>query len=128
MYIDDKPTTKRGHARRVALMLLVRAFPGRVSLMVALAVLGGALPAAFAALVAMLVVTLPAAVKDTFDSASGHRIIGILAAIAVVLVVQETLAAVRGIVVNDLYRRYDEYLLARVMRTTLSVSRLELFE
>src|SRR6478672_7369491 len=98
MHMNDDPAAKgRGRTRRVALILLARAFPGRVSLVAGLAVLGGALPAIFAALVAMLVERLPAAVKGTFDSADGRRIVSILVAVAAVLLVQEMLVAVRGI-------------------------------
>ncbi|MGH3524741.1 MAG: hypothetical protein ACRDU4_18405, partial [Mycobacterium sp.] len=44
------------------------------------------------------------------------------------LVVQELVAAVREVLRWDLYRRYEEYLVARVMRATVSVPRLDLFE
>ncbi len=39
----------RGRTRRAALVLLARAFPGRVALLVGLTILTGALPAIFAA-------------------------------------------------------------------------------
>lgn len=108
--------------------LLARAFPGRVSLLVTLAILTGTCPAIFATLVATLVETLPAAIEGGFASTNGQRLINMLIAIGGVLLLQEIVAAVFGIAITDLYRRYDEYLLARVMHTTLAVPRLELFE
>lgn len=44
------------------------------------------------------------------------------------LVVQEVVASIKSLVGTDLYRRYDEYLLGRVMRGTLAPPRLGLFE
>jgi ATP-binding cassette, subfamily B, bacterial len=125
---DEPSTRSRGQTRRVALRLLAQAFPGRLSVVAGLALLTGALPAAFAALVGRLVDGLPSAAEGGFASASGRSIVGALIAIGVVLVIQEVVTAARGIAVTDLYRRFDEYLLARVMRTTLSTPRLELFE
>jgi ATP-binding cassette subfamily B protein len=43
-------------------------------------------------------------------------------------VAREVVAAVQVVVQTDLYRRYEEYLLTRVMRATLAAPRLELFE
>lgn len=121
------PTTRR-RTRWIALRLLAGAFPGRVALIAALALLAGALPALFAFLVATLVETLPAAVGGGFATAAGQQISNTLIAIGCVLLLQEVVAAGRSIATTDLYRRYDEYLLARVMRTTLTVPGLELFE
>jgi ATP-binding cassette subfamily B protein len=118
----------RRHTRRTALRLLAGAYPGRVALLAGLALLSGALPAVFAMLVARLVEALPAAVGGGLATAAGHRIMEILMAIGCVLLLQEIVAAGRGIASTDLYRRYDEYLLARVMRTTLTAPRLDLFE
>lgn len=128
MQISSQSIRSRGATRRVALRLLARAFPGRLSVLAGLALLSGALPAIFAALVATLIAALPAAVQGGLASTDGRRIIGILISIGAVLLAQEVVVAVRGVAVMDLYRRYDEYLLARVMRSTLGVSRLELFE
>lgn len=119
--------TTRRRTRWIALRLLAGAFPGRVTLIAALALLAGALPALFAFLVANLVETLPTAVNGGFATAAG-RITNTLIAIGAVLLLQEVIAASRAIAATDLYRRYDEYLLARVMRTTLAVPGLELFE
>jgi ATP-binding cassette subfamily B protein len=120
--------TTRSRTRRVALLLLVRAFPGRLSLLAGLALLAGALPAVFAVLVARLIETLPAAVEGGFTSPDGRRIAGALAGIAAALLLQEAGASARMVATQDLYRRYDEYILARVMATTLAVPRLDLFE
>lgn len=129
MHMQDHPTTRsRGSTRRLALGLLARAFPGRVALLGGLCVLGGVLPAGFAALVAVLVSTLPAAIRGGFASADGRRILVVLSALGALLVLQELVGAARALATQDLYRRYDEYVLARVMRTILSVPRLALFE
>lgn len=127
MRIANEQTTRR-RTRWIALRLLAGAFPGRVFLVAALAILTGVLPALFAVLVAQLVATLPAAVGGGFAAADGRRLINTLIAIGGVLLLQEIVAAVAGIVNTDLYRRYDEYLLARVMRSTLTAPRLDLFE
>lgn len=119
-------TRERSRTRRVALRMLFRAFPGRTATIAGLALLGGALPAIFAAIVAALTQTL--ATLATGGTVDRNGITTALMALGVVLVVQEIVAAAREIAVSDLYRRYDEYLLGRVMRTTLAVPRLELFE
>lgn len=79
-------------------------------------------------LVARLVDGLPAAVESGLDSPAGKGVLGSLAGIGAVLVGQELVGAAREVVRWELYRRYEEYLLARVMRAILSASRLELFE
>ena len=118
----------RPGVRWVATKALARAFPGLVALLVGLLALTGALPAVFALLVARLVTGLPPAVREGFDSADGRRLLVTLAAMAVVLLADELVGAARAFVQADLYRRYEEYLLARVMAATLGASRLELFE
>ncbi len=129
MHIEATPPTRsRGGTRRAAVLMLARAFPGRFALLAGLSVLSGALPAGFAALVAALVATLPAAIQGGFTSAEGRRIVAILAALGAILVLQELVSAARALASQDLYRRYDEYVLVRVMRTVLSVPRLDLFE
>lgn len=108
--------------------MLLRAFPGRTILLAVLALLGGALPAGFALLVAELVDLLPAAVTGGFDSTEGRRVVDVLVAVGVVLVAQEVVRVLRELVSTDLYRRLDEYLLSRVMTTTMAAPRLDLFE
>lgn len=127
MTSPNTPTTRR-RARWVALRLLAGAYPGRVTLLAGLALLAGALPAIFALLVARLVAALPDVVGMGFATAAGNRVTVILVAIGGVLLLQEIVAAGRSLASTDLYRRYDEYLLGRVMRTTLTSTRLELFE
>ncbi|MEZ4634737.1 MAG: hypothetical protein R2856_07140 [Caldilineaceae bacterium] len=130
MATPDSRTTpvKRRRARWIALRLLVGAYPGRVILLACLALLSGALPAFFAVLVARLVETLPTAVGGSFTTTTGLSVVNTLVAIGFVLLLQEVVATVRALVGTDLYRRYDEYLLARVMRTTLAAPRLDFFE
>jgi len=125
---DEQTTQSRARTRWVALRLLAQAFPGRVAGIAALALLTGALPAVFALLVARLVTILPAVVTHGFASVDGRHLVNLLTVLGGVLLAQEIMAALRGLAANDLYRRYDEYLLARVMRTILTVPRLELFE
>ena len=86
------------------------------------------LPAGFALLVGRLVGLLPAGVREGFDSQAGGRIVTTLALIGTLLVTQEIIRVIRALVLTDLYRRYDEYLLARVMATTMRAPRLDLFE
>jgi ATP-binding cassette subfamily B protein len=108
--------------------MLARAFPGRVALLVGLAGLSGVLPAVFAVLVARLIATLTTAALGGFSADSGPRVVTALIGIGVVLVLREFVEAGRNLAGTDLYRRYDEYLLAQVMRATLAAPRLELFE
>jgi ATP-binding cassette subfamily B protein len=107
---------------------LARAFPGWVTLWVGLTALTGALPAVFAALVARLVTQLPSAVRGGLDSPPGRQLQLTLVAMAVVLLADALVSAGRSFVQADLYRRYEEYLLARVMAATLSAPGLELFD
>jgi ATP-binding cassette, subfamily B, bacterial len=90
--------------------------------------LAGALPAAFAALVGVLVGQLPAVVQHGFDSAAGHRAIGALTAIAIVLILIEVVTGAKDVVSTDLYRRFDGYLLGRVMSAALARDDLRLFD
>jgi ATP-binding cassette, subfamily B, bacterial len=118
----------RPGVRWVATKALARAFPGLVAAMVGLLALTGALPAVFALLVARLVTGLAPAVREGFDSAAGRHVLVTLTGMAAVLLAVELVAAARLFVQAELYRRYEEYLLARVMAATLSAPRLELFE
>jgi ATP-binding cassette subfamily B protein len=125
---NEQERMGRGKRRRIALLLLAQAFPYWVALIAALALLSGALPAIFAMLVAMLVETLPAVIESGNGAGESQRIITILATIGGVLLLQEVVAAASGVATMNLYRRYDEYLLARVMKAMLAAPRLELFE
>ncbi|MEZ4679176.1 MAG: ATP-binding cassette domain-containing protein [Caldilineaceae bacterium] len=127
MATPNSQATRR-RARWVAIRLLAGAYPGRVTLLAGLALLSGLLPALFAVLVARLVETVPLAVGGGFTTATGQRVTHTLITIGGVLLLQEIVATGRALAGTDLYRRYDEYLLARVMRTTLAAPRLDLFE
>ncbi len=118
----------RQASRRAALRELIRAFPGRTTALALLALLSGVLPAVFAALVGVLVGVLPAVVRVGFDSQAGHRAIGALGAIAVVLILSEAAAGAKNVVSTDLYRRFDGYLLGRVMSAALAHEDLRLFD
>ncbi len=118
----------RRASRRAALRELMRAFPGRTAALALLAFVSGVLPAVFAVLVGVLVGVLPAVVRHGFESLPGHRAVGTLAAIAVVLILIEAAAGAQDVVSTDLYRRFDGYLLGRVMSTALAREDLRLFD
>jgi ATP-binding cassette, subfamily B, bacterial len=115
-------------SRRAARRELARAFPGRTASLALLALLSGALPAVFAALVGVLVGQLPAVVRHGFGSAAGHHAVAALIAIAVVLILIELTSGARDVISTDLYRRFDGYLLGRVMSAALSRDDLALFD
>jgi ATP-binding cassette, subfamily B, bacterial len=96
--------------------------------MAALALLSGALPAAFAALVGVLAGSLPGLVGGGFGSPAGHRAVAALLAIASILILIELVGGAREIISTDLYRRFDGYLLGRVMAAALSRDDLLLFD
>jgi ATP-binding cassette, subfamily B, bacterial len=85
-----------------------------VTLIVVLCLLGGAQPALLAVLIARL--------------AEGRPIVPTLAGIGVTLLAGEVISAALDVAKWSFYRRYEEYLLARIMRATVSAPRLELFE
>ncbi|HXW45078.1 MAG TPA: ATP-binding cassette domain-containing protein [Streptosporangiaceae bacterium] len=118
----------RQTVRRTALRVLVRAFPVWTATLAVLAALTGALPAVFAALVGRLVGQVPAVVRAGFRSAAGGHLTGTLAAMAAVLAVLELVSAAQAILAADLYRRFDGYLLGRVMTAALSGEDLRLFD
>ncbi len=118
----------RRASRRAAVRTLFQAFPGRTSLLAGLALLDGGLPAVFAALVGVLVGSLPAAVTGGFGSAGGHRVVITLVWIGVVLVLQELVASAKAITSNDLYRRFDAHLLGAIMAAAMDWPDLDLFD
>jgi ATP-binding cassette, subfamily B, bacterial len=118
----------RQSSRRAALRTLFGAFPGRTSALAGLALLTGILPAAFAVLVGVLVSQLPGLTRAGFASASGHRAVATLIAIAVALVMIELADSAREVINTDLYRRLDRNLLGRVMTAALSRDDLRLFD
>jgi ATP-binding cassette, subfamily B, bacterial len=122
-----KPSPRRA-SRRAALLVLARAYPGRTAALALLAGLAGALPAVFAVLVGLLVAQLPAVVRAGFESAAGHRSVAVLAGIAAVLLLIELVSGAQEVVSTDLYRRFDGYLLGRVMSAALSRDDLLLFD
>jgi ATP-binding cassette, subfamily B, bacterial len=114
--------------RRAALRDLIRAFPGRTGALALLALLSGALPAVFAALVGVLVGQLSEVVRSGVASPAGHHAAVALGEIAVVLIVTELVGGAQDVVSTDLYRRYDGYLLGRVMSAALSRDDLRIFD
>jgi ATP-binding cassette, subfamily B, bacterial len=96
--------------------------------MAALALLSGALPAVFAALVGVLAGQLPELVRSGFGSPAGHCAIIALVAIALVLIGTELVGGAQEVLSTDLYRRYDGYLMGRVVSAALSREDLTLFD
>jgi ATP-binding cassette, subfamily B, bacterial len=96
--------------------------------MAVLAVLSGALPAVFAALVGVLVGQLSEVVRSGLASPAGHRAAVALVEIAVVLIGTELAGGAQDVVSTDLYRRYDGYLMGRVMSAALSRDDLKIFD
>nr|QEO74447.1 ABC transporter ATP-binding protein [uncultured bacterium] len=81
---------------------------------------GVALAVGFIAVTGRLVGTVPAAVRDGFDSEAGRRLIGYLAAAAIIFVVQEVLGPIRDFLAESLGRRVDAHLRGRVMTAALA--------
>jgi ATP-binding cassette, subfamily B, bacterial len=96
--------------------------------MAVLALLSGALPAVFAALVGALVGQLPEVVRSGFGSPAGHRAITVLVSIALVLIGTELAGGAQEVLSTDLYRRYDGYLTGRLVSAALSREDLKLFD
>ena len=106
--------------------MLFRAFPGEASALALLAGVTGVLPAVFAALVGRLIGQLPAAVGAAASPELLRHLTGTLIAIAIVLVGLELAAGAQEMVSTDLYRRFDGYLLGRVMASALRREDLQL--
>ncbi|GAA1579049.1 ABC transporter ATP-binding protein [Kribbella hippodromi] len=85
-------------------------------------------PAIFAALVAHLITILPAAAVSGSHSGAGADVLPVLSGIAFVLVAQEVTRAAYEVVRWELYRRYEEHLVGRVIRAALGASTLDVFE
>lgn len=119
---------RRGAARRAALRVLFTAFPFRASILALLTLAQGILPAIFAFLVGRLVDRLPPAIASGPGSADGRLVVTTFAAIGLVLVTQELVGVASELVATGLRYRFEEHLLARTMRATLQVPRLDPFE
>ncbi|HVX43880.1 MAG TPA: ABC transporter ATP-binding protein [Mycobacteriales bacterium] len=114
--------------RRLALTVLWRAFPARLAVVGLLCLLGGMIPALFVVLVARLAVDLPNAIKDGWSSTAGHLVLRTLIFVGAPLLGQEAITALREVLRWDLYRRYEEYLVARVVTATVTAPGMDLFE
>jgi ATP-binding cassette, subfamily B, bacterial len=112
--------------RRTATRVLFRAFPGEATALALLAALTGALPAVFAALVGRLIGQVPGAVSADAGPQPARHLAGTLIAMAVVLLGLELAADAQEMVSTDLYRRFDGYLLGRVMASALRREDLQL--
>jgi ATP-binding cassette subfamily B protein len=111
------------------LWFVVRSLPGRVAWQLFLAALSGALPAIFAALLGQLVGLLPDVVRSGgFGTPAGVQLIVLLIALGVVLLGQDLASTTYELAKWAFYRRYEHYLLSRVITATIGTKRLDLFE
>jgi ATP-binding cassette subfamily B protein len=78
--------------------------------------------------VGVVIGQLPAVVRHGFGSTAGQHSIEALTAIAVLLILMEVASGALDVVSTDLYRRFDGYLLARVMTSALAGDDLRLFD
>src|SRR5579859_1369010 len=113
---------QRFGTRWLALRVLATTYPGRSAALALWCVLAGVMPAAFAVCVGAIISTLPAAVSAGLNSPEGHATEVALVAAAAVLVASEAIAMLRELQSVDLYRRFDEAVLARVMGAVLAPS------
>lgn len=117
--------------------MLLRHHPLLTLCVALLALLSGALPAIFAALVGKLVDHLPEVAEARPDPSADSGVaiwwipgslVPVLIGIAVVLALQPVVAGTQSIVSSDLYWRYDRALLARVMATVTGGHSLAMHE
>ncbi len=115
--------------RWLALWFVVRSLPGRVALQLILAAVSGALPAVFSALLGILVGLLPEVIRSGgFGTPAGDQLIRLLIMLAIVLLGQDLASSAYEVAKWAFYRRYEHYLLSRVITATVGSGRLELFE
>ncbi len=108
---------------------VVRALPGRVALQLFLAGLSGAMPALFSALLGALVGLLPEVIRSGgFGTPAGDQLVVLLIGLGIVLLGQDLAASAYELAKWAFYRRYEHYLLARVITATVGTRRLDLFE
>ncbi|MFC5835548.1 ABC transporter ATP-binding protein [Nonomuraea insulae] len=87
------------------------------------------LPAIFGGLVGLIAGILPETIRDGgLDTESGKRLVALLVAAVILLLAQELAGSAYEVAKWAFYRRYEHYLLGRVIDATLSTRRLELFE
>ena len=109
---------ERGATRRNAFGQLLRAFPARTGAMLLLCATSGLVPAVFALLVGRLV----EAVSDV------RRLTVTLVLIGGILIIDQLVTYAREVLTADLYRRFDEHLLGRVVAAATDLPGLDLFD
>src|SRR5438094_3104609 len=102
--------------------MLLRGFPCLTTLLLFFGVVAGAMPALFAVATGVLVAAVRSATRSGFGSPAGHRLILVLVAMAVITVLQEVASSAQSYVSYELYARFDEHVLSRIMRACLSPS------
>jgi ATP-binding cassette subfamily B protein len=95
--------------------LLPRVHRGASWLLAAAVVVSAALPIGIAVLTGLLVGSIPAAVGGGFDSPAGRTTLGLLAAVAALVVAQRVLAPLQEALAVTLGRRVERHLRERVM-------------
>lgn len=107
----------------------MRALPGRCALQLLFACVCGILSAVFGALVGKIVGILPETIRaGGLHSDSGRRLVVLLVVAVVLLIAQELANSAYEVAKWAFYRRYEHYLLGRVIDATVGTQRLELFE
>src|SRR5689334_20120149 len=92
------------------MLMVARAFPGWTALLLGLGLLAGALPAMFAVAVGSLVAAV----------SGGHDVTAPIVAMAAITLGQELVSSAKGIVSSELYARFDEHVLGRIVRACLA--------
>jgi ATP-binding cassette subfamily B protein len=119
--VDTSPvTTGRFASRRAAMVMLARAFPGLAASLLGLGIVAGSLPAVFAVAVGVLVAAVPETARLGFGSSAGHRLVVAVVSMAAVTLLQEIASSAQSFVSFELYARFDEHVLGRVMRACMS--------
>lgn len=90
--------------------MLARAYPGWTGALLVLGAVAGVLPALFAVTIGALVAAI----------ASGHGVLAPIAAMGGLMLAQELVSSAQSYVSFELYARFDEHVLGRIMRACLA--------
>lgn len=123
------PARRKGFAARIStLRLLPHVAPGLSLAMAVTTLLSGLLPVAFTLASGRLVGALPGVVRIGLDSSEGARMLTMLATVASLFALQQTLNPIQSAIVSAFGLRLDGYLQARTMRAlagTAGIAHLE---
>jgi ATP-binding cassette subfamily B protein len=90
--------------------MLARAFPGWTSALLGLGIVAGVIPAAFAVAIGALVAAI----------GSGHDFVAPIVVMGVLTLTQEVVSNAQSYVSFELYARFDEHVLGRIMHACLA--------